>query len=95
MKQSRRKFSAVFKAKVAMAALSNTKTLTELSEEYEVHPVMISKWKSELQKNASGIFTGEKRNEESKQAKKTDELYRQIGQLKVENDWMQKKIEGG
>jgi transposase len=95
MKQARRKFSAVFKAKVALAALNNTKTLTELSEEYEVHSVMISKWKNELQKNASGVFTGEKRNEESKQEKKVDELYRQIGQLKVENDWMKKKVEGG
>ena len=95
MKQSRRTFSANFKAKVAMAALNNTKTLTELSEEYEIHPVMISKWKSELQKHANGIFTGEKRNDESRQAKKEDELYRQIGQLKVENDWMKKKIEGG
>lgn len=95
MKQSRRKFSAAFKAKVAMAALNNTKTLTELSEEYEVHPVMISKWKGELQKNASGVFTGEKKSEESKQEKKVDELYQQIGQLKVENDWMKKKVEGG
>ena len=95
MTQKRRKFSAAFKAKVAMAALSNLKTLTELSEEYEVHPVMISKWKSELQKNASGIFTGEKKNREWKEQKKMDELYRQIGQLKVENDWMKKKVEGG
>jgi transposase len=95
MKQSRRKFSAIFKAKVALAALNNTKTLTELSEEYEIHPVMISKWKNALQKNASGIFTGEKRNEESRQEKQIDELYRQIGQLKVENDWMKKKVERG
>ena len=95
MKQTRRKFSAGFKAKVAVSALNNVKTLTELSEEYEIHPVMISKWKSELQKNASGIFTGEKRNEESRQEKKIDELYRQIGQQKVEIDWMKKKIEGG
>jgi len=95
MTQKRRKFGAGFKAKVAIAALTNLKTLTELSEEYEVHPVMISKWKSELQKNASGIFTGEKKREEWKEQKKIDELYRQIGQLKVENDWMKKKVEGG
>ena len=57
--------------------------------------MVTSKWKSELQKNASGIFTGEKKSEESKQAKQVDELYRQIGQLKVENDWMKKKVEGG
>jgi transposase len=95
MSQKRRKFSAAFKAKVAMAALSNLKTLTELSEEYEVHPVMISKWKSELQKNASGVFTGEKKSKEWKEQKKIDELYRQIGQQKVEIDWMKKKVEGG
>jgi len=92
MKQSRRKFSAVFKAKVAIAALSNTKTLTELAEEFEVHPVMISKWKNELLKNANGVFTGEKRSQESKNTKKVDELYRQIGKLQVENDWMKKKV---
>ena len=95
MKQSRRKFSAQFKAKVALAALNNTKTLTELSEEFEVHPVMISKWKNDVIKNASGVFTGEKRSQESKDAKKVDDLYRQIGQLKVENDWMKKKVEYG
>lgn len=95
MKNARRKFSAAFKAKVAIAAMNNTKTLTELSEEYEVHPVMISKWKNELQKNASGVFTGEKKSEETKSKKKVDELYRQIGKLKVENEWMKKKVEGG
>ena len=94
MKQTRRKFSSHFKAKVAVAALNNTKTLTELSEEFEIHPVQISKWKSELLKNANGVFTGEKRSQESKDEKKVDELYRQIGQLKVENDWIKKKIEG-
>ncbi len=92
MTQSRRRFSVAFKVKVAMAALSNLKTLTELSEEYEEHPVMISKWKSELQKNASGIFTGEKKSAEWKEKKKIDELYRQIGQQKVEIDWMKKKL---
>ena len=95
MKKTRRRFSANFKAKVAIAALNNTKTLTELSEEFEVHPVQISKWKTELLKNANGVFTGEKRSQEEKDAKKVDELYRQIGQLKVENVWIKKKIEGG
>lgn len=55
-KQSRRKFSASFKAKVAMEAIKNEKTLAELSKQFEVNAVVISRWKAELLENISNVF---------------------------------------
>lgn len=88
-KQSRRKFTASFKAKVAVEALKNQKTLAELSAQFEVSSVMISKWKSEFLENMAIVFEKDnlKRNEESVDVEK---LYAQIGQLKVENDFLKK-----
>lgn len=88
-KQSRRKFTAAFKAQVAVEALKNQKTLAELSNQFEVSSVMISKWKSEFLENMSSVFEkeGSKKNEENIDVEK---LYAQIGQLKVENDFLKK-----
>lgn len=88
-KQSRRKFTAAFKAQVAVEALKNQKTLAELSNQFEVSPVMISKWKSEFLENMSSVFEKDssKKNEENIDVEK---LYAQIGQLKVENDFLKK-----
>lgn len=88
-KQSRRKFTASFKAKVAVEALKNQKTLAELSSQFEVSSVMISKWKSEFLENMAMVFERDsvKKNEESIDVEK---LYAQIGQLKVENDFLKK-----
>jgi len=55
-RQSRRKFTAAFKAKVAVEALKNQKTLAELSIQFEVSSVLISKWKSEFLENISSVF---------------------------------------
>lgn len=88
-KQSRRKFTASFKAKVAVEALKNQKTLAELSSQFEVSSVMISKWKSEFLENMAVVFEKDstKKNEDSIDVEK---LYAQIGQLKVENDFLKK-----
>jgi len=87
--QSRRKFTAAFKAKVALEALKNQKTLAELSTQFEVSSVMISKWKTEFLENMSLVFEkdSKKRNDENTDI---DMLYAQIGQLKVENDFLKK-----
>ena len=88
-KQSRRKFTAAFKAKVALEALKNQKTLAELSSQFEVSSVMISKWKIEFLENMSLVFEkdSKKKNDENIDV---DMLYAQIGQLKVENDFLKK-----
>lgn len=84
----RKRYSAEFKAKIAMEALQEQKTLAELAAEYEVHTTQIVNWKKELQEKAVELFTREAgKKAEDKEA----ELYRQIGQLKVELDWLKKK----
>jgi transposase-like protein len=85
-KQSRRKFSAEFKAKVALEAIKNEKTLAELGHQYEVNPVTISKWKNEFLEKMSVIFENGMSRKSQERSPDLDQLYAQIGQLKVEND---------
>ena len=89
-KQTRRKFSAEFKAKVALEAIKNQKTLAQLSQQYEVNPVTISKWKAEFLENMSLIFQGERSSSLESEDSEKDKLYSQIGQLKVELDFLKK-----
>lgn len=91
MKRKRRHFSPSFKAKVALEALKERQTISQLAEQYELHPNQISAWKKEFLENADKAFSDEKANTEQKNwAKQIDELYKQIGQMKVENDWLKK-----
>lgn len=87
-KQTRRKFSPAFKAKVALEAVKNQQTLAELAKKFEINPVMISKWKSEFLENMSAAFEKSDSIEES--SVDTQELYAQIGQLRVENEFLKK-----
>lgn len=89
-KQSRRKFSADFKAKVALEAIKNQQTLAELAVKFDVNSVMISKWKSEFLENMAAAF--EKKDAVEKEDVDTQELYAQIGQLKVENEFLKKSF---
>lgn len=84
----RKQHSAQFKAQVAMAAMSGEKSLAELSAEYGVHPTMISTWKQELARRAAELFERGAKKAEDPQQQTIDELYRQIGQLKVERDFL-------
>jgi transposase len=72
---------------VALAALSESKTLAELATEYRVHPTQIARWKKDLTKNASDLFGKGKKKEVNHEAE-VAELHRQIGKLKVENDFL-------
>jgi transposase len=91
MIKKRKQYSPEFKAKVALTALRNEESVTELAVRFEVHPTMIGNWKRELVEGAGELF--DKGQKTKKQHDATvDELYRQIGQLKVENDFLSKGL---
>ena len=89
-KQTRRKFSADFKAKVALEAIKNQKTLAQLSQQFNVNAITISKWKTEFMERMPLIFSSQHAPAEATNAPEVDKLYAQIGQLKVENDFLKK-----
>ncbi|MBV6644170.1 MAG: transposase [Cyclobacteriaceae bacterium] len=90
MKRTRRKFTPDFKARVAVEAIKEHRTLAELSKHFEVSPVVISRWKKEFLENMSKAFGEKSDNEEG--TVDTEKLYAQIGQLKVENDFLKKSL---
>ena len=91
MSRKRKQYSSKFKAKVALAALKNEETVAQLAARYEVHPTVIHTWKRNLLDGAVDIF--DKGNKRNKQAEaKVDELYRHIGKLKVERDFLSRKL---
>ena len=92
MKQSRRKHSPSFKAKVALEALKGEATIAELANRFEVHPRQIHKWKSSLAEGAVGIFGGEQNHKKKDDASLIARLYQQIGQLKVERDFLENAL---
>ena len=94
-KKNRRKFNAEFKAKVVIEALKERSTVEELGKKYEIHPNQIHSWKKEFLNNASIVFsTGEKRMEDKMlHEEEREKLYAQIGQQKVEIDWLKKKLQ--
>ena len=92
MKRKRRKFSAAFKAKVAIEALKERLTLSELAERYEVHPNLISKWKQEFLSNAEAAFTQKKLDKEEPKVD-TERLYAKIGRLEMERDFLKKNLD--
>ncbi len=94
-KRSRRKFSADFKAKVVLEALRERDTVEAIARKHELHPNQITTWKKEFLENASAAFTVDSDQSEEKQQQEAvvEKLYSQIGQLKVENDWLKKKLQ--
>jgi transposase-like protein len=91
MSTKRRKHSPAFKAKVALAAIKNEETTAQLAQRFNVHPNMISTWKKALLEGAGDIFDKTQKARKQTDAK-IDELHRQIGQLKVENDFLSRKL---
>jgi transposase len=90
MKKTRRKFTSAFKAQVALEAIKNKKTMVELSQHFDVNPVMISKWKTDFLENMNLVFEKEKGSSDQSNDSEMEKLYAQIGQLKVENDFLKK-----
>lgn len=92
MQNMRKQFSKEFKARVAIEAIKGLKTSAEISSEYKVHSTQIAQWKKELKNSLPEIFSGKKDPQEKQKTELIDELYKQIGQLQVENDWLKKKL---
>ena len=88
MKQNRRKHSSSFKARVALEAFKGEETIAELASRFEVHPSQIRTWRKALTEGANGIFGGDQAQEKKDAANLVAQLYQQIGQLKVEQDFL-------
>lgn len=87
----RKRYDKEFKAKVALEALKGEKTMQELAITYSVHPNMIALWKRQIMENAAALFEKEGKNKANEEASlQKDELFKQIGQLQVENDYLKK-----
>jgi len=91
MVNMRKSYDAAFRAKVALEAVKEEKTLAELSSIYGVHANQISRWKKQLLSSLPDLFTDRRKKRDKQQEELIEELYRQIGQLKVELDWLKKK----
>ena len=88
----RKRFSNEFKAKVALAALRGDKTMGELASEFEVHPTQVSAWRNELKERALEVFGTPRERGGKDKNELIDELYKNLGQMKVEHDWLKKKL---
>lgn len=92
--EKRRKFTPQEKSKIVLEVLREEKTLSQIAAEYQVHPNVLSRWKSEFMANADKVFS--KEIDEAEKVKQSyeqekDELLRQIGQLTYEVNWLKKK----
>jgi transposase-like protein len=90
--KKRRNYDPNFRARVALEAIKGNRTLSEISGEYKVHPNMIVKWKKELVLKLPTIFQKPDNAELSEAIEKNDELYKEIGKLKMEVDYLKKKL---
>lgn len=91
MAKRRRQFTGTFKAKVALEAIKGQRTVQELAAGYGVHPNQITNWKKQLIEAAADVFSGARERRDLAAETEKDELYRQIGKLQVQLDWLQKK----
>ena len=89
-RRSRKTYDAPFKAKVALAAVRGDKTTAQLASELGVHTSQVTAWKKQLLEQAAGLFE-DGRTRRDEQAADEQELYEQIGRLKMEVEWLKKK----
>jgi len=93
MHDLKRKHPASFKIKVALEALKGTLTMAQISAQYSIHSTQINKWKKDALQILLDGFAEKRQKIDKNNEELTDELYKQIGQLKVELDWLKKKSE--
>lgn len=87
----RKQYDNHFKARVALEAIKNQRTIAQIASHYSVHPNQVTQWKKRVLEALPEIFSAKPNRQQQDNEALTDELYRQIGQLKVEMDWLQKK----
>ena len=93
MPRVRRRFDSKFKSRVALEAIRGLKAISEIAKQFKVHPNQVTLWKKQLLEGAEGVFdggisSGKKSDDEPESA----ELYEQIGRMKVELEWLKKKV---
>ena len=93
MRGKRRQHSAELKAKVAVTAIRGVSTIQEIAGKYEVHPTLVAKWKKEALARLPTLFSTRAGRGDEDEARLREQLYEQIGRLKVENDWLKKKAD--
>jgi transposase-like protein len=91
MTTKRRQHSAEFKFRVALAAVREVNTVSELASQHDVHPTLIRKWKQQLLQEGPQVFARFNGQAQQEQAVQENELYEQIGRLKMELEWLKKK----
>lgn len=90
--KKRRAHSPEFKAKIGLEAVRGMKTVTEIAQEYGVHPQLVGQWKKEILENASTLFDTKRGPKPVDESSPEDKLYSEIGRLKMETDWLKKKL---
>jgi putative transposase len=93
MRKNRKMHEGAFKAKVALEAVKGDKTIAEIGSKFGVHPNQVGQWKKKLLEELPGLFSDKRGRQDKEREELEDELYRQIGQLKVELEWLKKKSE--
>ena len=89
---NKRKFhSPEFKAKVGLEAVRGVKTINEIGQQYGVHPVQVGQWKKAIQEQAKSLFEGKRGPKPLVEHQQPEQLYSEIGKLKMELDWLKKK----
>lgn len=91
MSKNNRNHDSAFKARIALEAIKEEKTLAQLGSEYGVHPNQIGQWRKHLLEELPSLFSDRRKKSDKEGEELKDELYKQIGQLRVEVEWLKKK----
>jgi transposase len=91
MTDHRKRYDNTFKAKVVLESFKNEKTIAELASEYGVHPNQITQWRKQALEDLPSLFSSNQAKKDRVHEEEKEELLKQIGQLKVEVEWLKKK----
>jgi len=89
--KKRKVYTSAFKAKVALEAVKGRLTINQIANQFEIHPNQVSTWKKQFLESLPQVFENPGKSKDAQNEELTDQLYQQIGRLKVELDWLKKK----